>query len=232
MHRVILLLAALVAGSLSMVATTRAAEPSAAPAASSATGPLARWKAGANYKPVASPQPTNVAAGKVEVTEVFWYGCGHCYALDPQLETWKKSKPEYVEFVRVPVIWGPSHWQHAKLYYTIQALHRPELHTKVFDAIHKEGLSLTARNETEARAIHFAFLNRDGVTEKEFDAAYDSMTVAANLLRAEQLTQKLAIASVPVMFVNYKFTTSVTEAGGTRELLSLINDLAASEKSR
>jgi thiol:disulfide interchange protein DsbA len=229
MHRVIPLLAALLAGSLGLNAA-RAAEP-ASPAATAVTS-LTKWKAGTNYQLVPSPQPTSVPSGKVEVTEVFWYGCGHCYALDPELETWRKSKPDYVEFVRVPVIWGPSHWQHAKLYYTIQALHRPELHSKVFDAIHKEGIPLTARNELEARALHFAFLNRSGVTEKEFDAAYDSMTVASGLLHAEQLSQKLAVASVPVMFVNYKFTTSVSDAGGTREMLSLINDLAASEKNR
>jgi thiol:disulfide interchange protein DsbA len=230
MHRVLPLLAALLAGSLGLNAAVSAAEPSSS--ATTAATSLAKWKAGTNYKLVPNPQPTSVGSGKVEVSEVFWYGCGHCYALDPELETWKKSKPDYVEFVRVPVIWGPSHWQHAKLYYTLQALHRPELHSQVFDAIHKEGLSLTARNETEARAIHFAFLNRAGVTEKEFDTAYDSMTVAANLLRAEQLTQKLAVSSVPAMFVNYKFTTSVSEAGGTGQLLSLLNDLASSEKNR
>lgn len=230
MHRVLPLLAALLAGSVGMNAANAAEPPS--PTAAAAGASLAKWKAGINYKLVPSPQPTAVGSGKVEVSEVFWYGCGHCYALDPELETWKKTKPDYVEFVRVPVIWGPSHWQHAKLYYTIQALHRPELHSKVFDAIHKEGISLTARNELEARALHFAFLNRSGVTEKEFNAAYDSMTVASGLLRAEQLTQKLAVASVPVMFVNYKFTTSVSDAGGTREMLALINDLAASEKNR
>lgn len=230
MHRVLPLFAALFAGSLGLNAAARAAEPSSS--ATAAATSLAKWKAGTNYKLVPNPQPTNVGSGKVEVSEVFWYGCGHCYALDPELETWKKSKPDYVEFVRVPVIWGPSHWQHAKLYYTLQALHRPELHSTVFDAIHKEGIPLTARNEVEARAIHFAFLNRAGVTEKEFNAAYDSMTVAANLLRAQELTQKLVVSSVPVLFVNNKFSTSVSEAGGTREMLTLISDIAASEKNR
>ena len=93
--------------------------------------------------------------------------------------------------MRVPVIWGPVQRQHAKLYYTLQALRRPDLHTKVFDAIHQQGLALSARNEVEARAMQFAFLNREGVTEKEFDAAYDSMSVASNMLRAEEFTQEI-----------------------------------------
>ena len=230
MHRVFPILAALLAGGWALNACARAPEP--ATTASAAAAALAKWKAGTNYKLVANPQPTAVPAGKIEVTEVFWYGCGHCYALDPSLEEWKKDKPEYVEFVRVPVIWGPTHWQHAKLYYTLQALHRPDLHGKVFEAIHKDGLQLTSRDEVTARALAMAFLTKEGVSEKDFNAAYDSMTVAVNLQRANKLTQALAVSSVPMMFVNGKYSTGVAEAGGTAEMLALVNDLAASEKNR
>jgi protein dithiol oxidoreductase (disulfide-forming) len=193
---------------------------------------LEKWQAGTNYKLAPAPQPTNVGAGKVEVNEVFWYGCGHCYALDPALESWKTSKAPYVEFVRVPVIWGPVHRQHAKLFYTLQALHRPDLHTKVFDAIHKLGMPLSARDETEARALHRGFLLGEGVSEKDFDAAYDSMSVATNLGRAEEFTRKFEVGSVPLMIVNRKYITSVSEAGSEAKLIGLVNDLAASEKAR
>jgi thiol:disulfide interchange protein DsbA len=215
------LLAALVAAWSSLNACARAPDPA-----------LSQWKAGTNYQLLVSPQPTNAAAGRVEVDEVFWYGCSHCYALDPALETWKNAKPAYVDFVRIPVIWGQAHRQHAKLYYTIQTLHRPELHTQVFDAIHQHGTPLSSRDEVEARAMHLTFLESKGVTEKEFNAAYDSMTVAANMQRAEQLTKNYAIANVPTLIVNGKYSTGVGEAGGTEQLLSLLNDLAASEKNR
>jgi protein dithiol oxidoreductase (disulfide-forming) len=193
---------------------------------------LEKWQAGTHYKLAPAPQPTNVGAGKVEVNEVFWYGCGHCYALDPALEKWKTTKAPYVEFVRVPVIWGPMHRQHAKLFYTLQALNRPDLHTKVFDAMHKLGMALASRDETEARALHRGFLTGEGVSEKDFDAAYDSMSVATNLARAEEYTRKFEVGSVPLMVVNRKYITSVSEAGSEAKLLSLVNDLAASEKAR
>ena len=193
---------------------------------------LKNWQAGTNYKLAPAPQPTNVGAGKIEVNEVFWYGCGHCYALDPALEKWKTSKAPYVEFVRVPVIWGPVHRQHAKLFYTLQALNRPDLHTKVFDAMHKHGMALSARDEVEARALHRGFLIGEGVTEKDFDAAYDSMSVVTNLARAEEFTRKFEVGSVPLMIVNRKFITSVSEAGSEAKLIALVNDLAASEKAR
>lgn len=229
-RRALILFAALTVGAWNPDANARAPEP--ARSAMLAAAALGQWQAGTNYKLLAAPQPTNVAAGKVEVNEIFWYGCGHCYALDPTLESWKAGKPAYVEFVRTPVIWGLTHRQHAKLFYTLQALHRPDLHAKVFDAIHQQGLALAARDEVEARAMHLAFFTSHGVTEKDFNAAYDSMSVAANILRAEDLTKKFEVASVPVMIVNGKYSTSVTEAGGPPQLLSLINDLAASEKNR
>ena len=220
-RRALVALVTLVAGSWALNACARTPE-----------SPLDKWQAGTQYTLLPTPRPTNVPAGKVEVVEVFWYGCSHCNHLDPLLESWKASKPAYVEFVRVPVVWGPQHYQHAKLYYTLVALHRLDLHTKVFDAIHKEGLFLAARDEQAARAMQFALLNRDGVTEKEFDAAYDSMTVATNLQRAQELTKTLPVDSVPIMLVNGKYRTSVSEAGSEEKMLQLVNDLAASEKGR
>ena len=235
-------LAAAVAGLFSLQACARVSTPAVEAAAPAAAKPSARaaanpanigaWRLGTNYTLLEIPHPPTVAAGKVEVTEVFWYGCGHCYALDPALESWKAEKPEFVEFVRVPVMWGPSHRQHAKLYYTIQALGRPDLHAKIFDAIHRSGKPLSAASDEEARAMQLDFLKQNGVTEASFNAAYDSMPVAANVERARRVTEQFAVASVPLIIVNGKYVTGVGPAGGAPQLLSLINDLAASEKGR
>jgi protein dithiol oxidoreductase (disulfide-forming) len=173
-----------------------------------------------------------VPEGKVEVSEVFWYGCGHCYALDPVLEEWRAKKAPYVEFARVPVVWGPMHRQHAKLFYTMQALRKPELHVKIFEAIHQEGQPLADRDEMKARELAYAFFSAHGVTRAQFDAAYDSMSVSMNVQKAERLTQELAVASVPVVFIHGKYATGVTEAGGANQLLALVDDLAAREKNR
>src|SRR5688572_2298628 len=112
---------------------TFVATSSAALFASVAYSAVDQWRAGVNYRLLEKPQAPTVPSGKVEVAEVFWYGCGHCAALDPVLEQWNTAKPDYIEFVRVPVIWGQVHRQHAKLYYTLQVLRRPELHGKVFE---------------------------------------------------------------------------------------------------
>lgn len=190
------------------------------------------WREGTNYTLLEKPRPPQVSRGKVEVNEVFWYGCGHCYALDPTLETWKTSKPAFIEFVRTPVMWGPVHKQHARLFYTLQALNRTDLHVAVFDTIHQKGNILAAQTDEQARAVHLAFLKEHGVSEKDFDAAYDSTAVSGGLTYAEQVTTGFAVASVPLLIVQGKYTTSVSQAGGETQLLALLNDLAAGEKRR
>jgi protein dithiol oxidoreductase (disulfide-forming) len=208
------------------VATLCLTRPGKAIAASA----LDSWRAGVNYRLLENPQPPTAAAGKVEVCEVFWYGCAHCYALEPVLEEWNRSKSPYIEFVRVPVVWGPQHRQHAKLYYTLLALKRPDLHSKVFDAIHKEGMPLSGHDEVTARAAQLAFLKRQDVTDQQFDAAYDSMTVAMQVQRAEQYTRTFRVDNVPQLFVNGKYATSVGEAGGDARLILLLESIAESEK--
>jgi protein dithiol oxidoreductase (disulfide-forming) len=194
--------------------------------------PGGRWRVGVNYRPIAPAQPTNVPAGKVEVIEVFWYGCSHCYALEPYIASWTKNKPEYIEFVRVPVMWGPGHRAHAKLFYTLQALKRSDLDQKVFDTIHNNRDMLLANDDAGTRRRHLDFARANGISEADFNKAYDSFTVASNLQRAEQLTARYEVAGVPYIVIAGKYGTDVGMAGGQSGLLQLINDLAASEKRR
>jgi thiol:disulfide interchange protein DsbA len=194
--------------------------------------PGGKWAVGKNYKPIVPAQPTNVGPGKVEVVEVFWYGCGHCYALDPFLESWKKNKPAYVEFVRVPVMWGPVHKIHAHLFYTLQALDRTDLHTKVFDTIHRGGNMLAGNDAESSYKMQVAWAEQNGIKADDFKKAWDSFGVNSALQRAEQLTKRYLVEGVPMVVVDGKYSTDVGMAGGQSQLITLINDLAASEKRR
>jgi thiol:disulfide interchange protein DsbA len=194
--------------------------------------PEGRWKAGTNYKTLVPPQPTNVPAGKVEVVEVFWYGCPHCNVLEPYIASWLKNKPDYIELVRLPVMWGPAHKLHAKLFYTLEALGRPDLHQKVFEAIHNNNNPLVGKNEAESLNVMVAFVKTNGIDEKKFKEAWSSFGVASNLQRAQQLTLRYHVEGVPLFVVNGKYTTDVGSAGGTSKLIELVDDLAASEKRR
>lgn len=194
--------------------------------------PGGKWKAGVNYVPLVPAQPTNVAPGKVEVVEVFWYGCPHCFALEPFMESWLKNKADYIEFLRVPVMWGPVHRAHARLFYVLEALGRKDLHKKVFDAIHTQQIMLVANDEQATRKMQLDFAKANGISAADFNKAWDSFTVNSHLQRAEQLTQRYRVQGVPLIVINGKYTTDVGQAGGPSQLLALIDDLAASEKRR
>lgn len=199
----------------------------------SAQLPAGKWRAGTHYVPVSPAQPTSVDAGQVEVLELFWYGCPHCYELDPFLQGWKKNKPSYVKLVPVPVTWGPVHRAHARLFYTLEALGKLDaLHGKVFDAIHKQGEYLVDRDEAQTRRLQLAFAKANGISEADFNRAYDSFGVNAALQRAEDITRRYRVEGVPVLYVNGKYQTDVGMAGGHGPLVELLNDLAAAEKRR
>jgi thiol:disulfide interchange protein DsbA len=190
-----------------------------------------KWQAGKHYTLLSPAQPTNVGPGKVEVIEVFWYGCSHCYELDPYLESWKKNKPAYIEFVRLPVIWGPGHKLHGRLFYTLQVLGKLDtLHTKVFDTIHRGGNMLIAQDEDATFKMQLAWAEANGVNGEDFKREYNGFAVNTALQRAEQLTKRYRVAGVPLMLVNGRYSTDVGAAGGHSQLLSLLNDIAASEK--
>ena len=194
------------------------------------TLPVGQWKPGVNYVPLVPAQPTSVAPGKVEVVEVFWYACPHCYALEPFIQSWLKNKPEYIELVRVPVMWGPVHRAHARLFYILESLGRKDLHSKVFDAIHREQKMLVGNDEASTQKMQLDFAAANGIKAEDFMKAWDSFKVSSSLQRAQELTERYHVDGVPLIVVNGKYETDVGKAGSAGQLLQLINDLAASEK--
>jgi protein dithiol oxidoreductase (disulfide-forming) len=216
---------------LAAVASTVAAATPAAAAASAATPE--KWQEGVNYTRIVPAQPTDVAAGQVEVIEFFWYGCPHCYAIDPLVESWKKTKPAYVSFARVPVTWQEGHRATARLYYTLQSLGKlDQLHEEVFKEIHVNGDPLVAAdpNDTaETVRLQVAFVKNFGISADAFKKEYDSFTVTNALQRADSLVQRYRIDGVPTFVVNGKYIADVRSAGTPERLIALVADLAAQE---
>src|SRR5579863_4919261 len=126
--------------------------------------PAGRWKAGQNYDVLVPSQPTSVAPGKIEVVEVFWLGCPHCYALEPYIQSWLKNKPDYIQFIRVPVMWGPVHRGHARLFYTLMALNRPDLVQQAFDTIQQKHEMLVGASDDATLKAQQAFAQQFGIS--------------------------------------------------------------------
>jgi thiol:disulfide interchange protein DsbA len=219
---------------LAAVASTVAAATSSASAAT-LNGPTL-WQEGKNYTRLVPAQPTSAPAGQVEVLEFFWYACPHCYAIDPLVAAWNKTKPSYITFSRVHVMWNEGHRSQARLYYTLESLGKlDQLHSEVFKEIHVNGDPLVApdpNNTAETERIQAAFAKKHGIPEADFRAAYHSMPVDLALQRADELVQRYRIDGVPTFVVNGKFVADVRTADGAEQLISLVGDLAAQEHKR
>jgi len=171
------------------------------------------------YAALTPPQPHE--QGKVEVIEFFWYGCPHCYAIEPELNAWLKTKPADVVFKRVPTYnesWAPM----VVLYYTLEAMGvLDQYHQKVFDAIHKEHVNLNNAKKRDE------WLKASGIDPAKYAEVEKSLSVVTNVNRARQLSQSYKVDSVPRFFVNGKYWTAADLAGGEEKLLLVVNQMIA-----
>jgi protein dithiol oxidoreductase (disulfide-forming) len=194
------------------------------------------WQEGVNYTRIVPAQPTDVPAGQVEVLEFFWYACPHCYALDPEVEAYRRSKPAYVSLSRVPVTWTDGHRSLARLYYTLQSLGKlDQLHGEVFKEIHTNGDPLVAQDAgdtDQSERIQTAWAKKEGIPESDFRKAYHSFPVDQAVIKADELVQRYRVDGVPTFVVNGKFITDVRTAGSPERLMALVGDLAAQEHKR
>lgn len=192
------------------------------PAGAPTTG---RFEMGAHYLRLSPTQPTSSNPDQVEVAEVFWYGCPHCFAFEPLLVQWREQQPDYMSFVRVPAVWNPLLQLHARAFYSAEALGKgAEMHSEFFREIHERGNQL----DTEAKLQEF--FGRFDVDAAAFKTAFDSFAVQAKLQRADELSRRYRIGSVPTIIVNGKYTTDAPAIGSYEELLALVDELVAAER--
>ncbi|HQR51287.1 MAG TPA: thiol:disulfide interchange protein DsbA/DsbL [Methylophilaceae bacterium] len=168
------------------------------------------------YEQTLQPIPTGNAA-KIEVVELFWYGCPHCYDLEPALAAWVKKLPKDVEFKRVPGLPNPSWAPMAKAYYTMEALGiADKLHSPLFDAIHKQR---TLKPNDEAGTIDW-IIKQSGLDRKKVEDAYNSFSVNTKVTRAAQIFRASGATGVPAIIVDGKYLTSIKLATKGNESIS------------
>jgi thiol:disulfide interchange protein DsbA len=173
------------------------------------------------YGELNPPQPVD-SKGKIEVLEFFWYGCPHCYSLEPHIEAWLKKLPPDVEFRRVPAIFN-QRWGHdAAIYYTLESMGLlDKLHKPLFDAIHKD--SLRTDNETALSE----WLQKNGVDPKKFTDTMKSFGVQSKTRRAVQQTVAYKIDGTPAMAVAGRYTVSAEQGRTQQGMLQVVDGLVA-----
>jgi len=172
------------------------------------------------YSELNPPQPTDTDGKKVDVVEFFWYGCPHCYNLEPLLETWTKKLPPDVQFRRIPAVFN-ERWGHdAAIYYSFEALGvLDKLHRPFFDAIHRDHL------RTDDPQAMTEWLSRQGVEPKKFFDTMKSFGVQSKTRRAAQLSVAYKIDGTPAMAVQGRYTVSADQGGSREGMLDTVSYL-------
>ena len=179
---------------------------------------------GIHYQRLIQEAPTTVGDKAVEVVELFWYGCFHCYTFEPYINEWLKTKPESVEFIRLPAALNPGWIVHARAYYALEQIGELErMHPLLFLAIHEQG-----RRLRDIRSIA-RFVGQQGVEESTFLTAYQSPTVQERYRGSVQRTKQFGINGVPALVINGKYLTSARMAGGYGKMLEVVDFLVAKE---
>lgn len=184
------------------------------------------YVAGTHYEELPAPVRTN-DADKIEVLEVFWYGCGHCFRFQPLVDDWADNAPDDVDYVRYPAIWNELMKIHAQAYYTAESLDVvDEVHDPIFEAINLQGNRL--QNERQLSAL----FTSHGVEEEAFSRAFNSFPVRTKVNQAESRMQDYQIRSTPNVIVNGKYLVTTNEAVRTQQdMLAIVDFLVEQERA-
>ena len=183
--------------------------------------PKAVYKEGTHFAVLDNPVRTR-NPNKIEVTEVFWYGCGHCFKFEPMVHQWEKQQAEDVDFQQSPAMWNGAMEIHARAYYVSKALGVLDLtHQPMFNALNLQRKPL---NNVDQLGAFFAEL---GVDSDKFQKAYKSFGVNSQVKQADARARSYKITGTPEIVVDGKYRVSARMAGGQAEMLKVVDYLVA-----
>ena len=182
---------------------------------------------GKHYVEIFPEMQTDANPGKVEVIELMWLGCPHCYSLEPMMIEYKKNHPDYVEFKQVPAMLNPSWASDASTFYIADMLDpagEKDLITRIFQSIHDQ-----KRRLNDVGAVTRFFVQQ-GFTEEQVNTVKSSMAFQAKIRRAQEIGAASQAQSVPTLIINGKYRTSPYMAGGNDQVLKIVEMLTKREK--
>ena len=182
------------------------------------------FQQGIHFKEIIPAIETSAPLDKVEVLELFWYGCPHCYEFEAFIAKWAEKKNDNIHFRRVPAVFNDQWKLHAKAFYA--AIDMDEIsntHFSLFKAIHVDKRQIFSKAE-----IGDFFYER-GVRQNDFKKSFNSFSVETEARKALNLTVKSKINGVPAMVINGKYSTTSSQSGGYERMLQLVDILVNRE---
>lgn len=177
--------------------------------------------AGKDYTVLSNPG-TVEKPGQIEVREFFWYGCPHCFRLEPSVANWLKTKPADVNFIRTPAAMNPVWEQNARGFYAVELMGQTEkVHRALFDTIHLKNQRLFDQKSLAT------FYKGYGIDDKKFNGLYNSFAVTGKVTQSKQLAQKYQLDGVPALVIDGKYVVK----GETQRVIDVANYLIGKERA-
>jgi len=177
------------------------------------------------YDLVSPPQPTDTP-DKIEVVEVFWYGCPHCFTFLPLMEKYSQGKPDDVAVRHMPAIFRDSWIAHARAAYTAELLGvQDQTHRPLFEAIH------VGKQDLDTQEALMKFFETYGVSNDDFNKTYNSFAVETLLRKSQVMQQRYGVRGTPTVIVNGKYRVSGSRAGSHENVIKVIEALVEIERA-
>jgi len=177
-----------------------------------------------HYRIISTAESMSAEQQRIEVVEVFAYSCNHCFNFETYLDQFEKTKADYIDFKKMPVVFNDAYKTHARIYYTAESLGNLDvMHRKIFKAMHLDRKSLTDENEI------YQLFAEQGISKQQFLNRFRSFTVESKVNRAQRLTSKYKIRSTPTMVINGKYTANGPAVRTFEDMLAVAKELAERE---
>ncbi len=182
------------------------------------------FKEGIHYQRIPAPVATSTG-DKIEVAEIFWYGCPHCYDLEPTVAEWLQHKPDNVVFIQLPATLGRKPGEaHARAFYTAETLGiLDKINKQIMAAMHVEKRRVDSEDQLAA------FFVEQGVSEEDFRKTYNSFVVETKFRRSQDLIKRYQVNAVPAVVVNGKYLTNASMAGSPEKIFEVVDFLVQQE---
>jgi thiol:disulfide interchange protein DsbA len=175
---------------------------------------------GQHYRQLIPRVDTGLPEGRLQVVEVFWYGCPHCYTFEPLVAEWSGNLPEHVEFTHMPAPFNDLWALHARVYFAAKELGVfDEIHQAFFDAIHAQG------RQMRSESAILRFVDQRGLDADAFREAMRSPEVSAAISEAGLLVQAFQVEGIPSMVVDGQAVVSASMTGSHEGMLRVVDHL-------
>lgn len=180
---------------------------------------------GTHYERLAEPVRTADPA-RIEVVELFWYGCSHCFQFEPLLAKWQPTLAKDVDFHRSPAMWNKLMAVHAQAFYAAEILGVSEkMNQPLFEALNVQRKRLESEDEI---AELFA---ANGVSDADFRKAFNSFGVQSKVKQADARQRSYKTTGTPEIIVNGKYRVSARLAGSPEAMLKVVDFLVEKERA-